>query len=116
MRTILKLKKPLDQADLEYLQSLTTPITAINFDIDDNELWRAGYALNHWIPVSEQLPYETTEVLVSIHDDHGDTSFDYTSIGWLTPDMKYWIVDNDICYDVVAWMPLPAAYEEPKKK
>ena len=62
-----------------------------------------------WIPVTERLPHGTCSDLVnvSIHDDSGDTPFDYTSCGWVTTDGEYWIVDNEINNHVIAWMPLP---------
>ena len=60
-----------------------------------------------WTLVSEALPWNDTEVLVTVLDDSGDTPWSYTSVGWCTPDRQYWVVDNEICYGVVAWMPLP---------
>lgn len=67
-----------------------------------------------WIPVSERLPHGSCSDLVnvSIHDDSGDTPFDYTSCGWVTTDGEYWIVDNEINNHVIAWMPLPEPYKE----
>ena len=59
-----------------------------------------------WIPVSETLPWNDTNVLVTVCDDSGDTPWKYTSVGWRTPDGKYWVVENEICYGVIAWMPL----------
>ena len=66
-----------------------------------------------WIPCSERLPHGSYSDLVnvSIHDDSGDTPFDYTSCGWVTTDGEYWIVDNEINNHVVAWMPLPEPYK-----
>ena len=64
-----------------------------------------------WIPVSERLPTGQTEVIASIHDDSGDTPFDYTASGWVTDDGEYWIVDGEINYHVIAWMPLPEPYK-----
>lgn len=66
-----------------------------------------------WIPCSERLPHGSCSDLVnvSIHDDSGDTPFDYTSCGWVTTDGEYWIVDNEINNHVVAWMPLPEPYK-----
>ena len=68
--------------------------------------------LPHWIPCSERLPHGSCSDLVnvSIHDDSGDTPYDYTSCGWVTTDGEYWIVDNEINNHVVAWMPLPKPY------
>lgn len=60
-----------------------------------------------WTPCSERFPIGQEEVIVSCHDDSGDTPFDYTSCGWVTTDGKYWIVDNEINNHVIAWMPLP---------
>ena len=67
-----------------------------------------------WIPVSEGIPKGQELVNVSCHDTSGDTSFDYTSSGWVTTDGEYWIVDNEINNYVVAWMPLPKPYKEEK--
>ena len=86
------------------------------------ELWHYEQALaeirelleedSHWIPCSERLPHGSCSDLVnvSIHDDSGDTPFDYTSCGWVTTDGEYWIVDNEINNHVIAWMPLPKPY------
>lgn len=63
-----------------------------------------------WIPVSEALPWNDTNVLVTVRDDSGDTPWEYTSVGRRTPDGKYWIVENEMCYGVIAWMPLPEPY------
>ena len=63
-----------------------------------------------WIPVTETLPWNDTNVLVTVRDDSGDTPWEYTSVGWCTPDGQYWVVNNEICYGVIAWMPLPEPY------
>ena len=60
-----------------------------------------------WIPVTKALPRNETNVLVTVRDDSGDTPWEYTSTGWRTPDGKYWVIDYEICYGVIAWMPLP---------
>ena len=63
-----------------------------------------------WIPVTKALPRNETNVLVTVRDDSGDTPWEYTSTGWRTPDGKYWIVDYEICYGVIAWIPLLEPY------
>ena len=60
-----------------------------------------------WVRCEEKLPNSQELVIVAITDTAGDTPFSYTSCGWLTTDKEYWIVDNDICGYVVAWMPFP---------
>lgn len=51
------------------------------------------------IPPTEEM------VIVSIRDDSGDTPYCYTYVGWYFN--GYWVVDNSICTQVVAWMELP---------
>ena len=65
-----------------------------------------------WIPISEKLPWTDTDVLVTVLDDSGDTPWSYTSRGWLTPDGQFWVVDNEMCYGVIAWMPLPEPWRD----
>ena len=60
-----------------------------------------------WIPVSEALPINDVDVIVSVLDDSGDTPYRFTSVGWCAPNGQYWVVDNEMCYGVIAWMPLP---------
>jgi len=63
----------------------------------------------HWIPCSERLPEDDTEVIVSCTDDSGDSEFSYTTTGWHFKGM--WVVGNERTYFVRAWMPLPKPYE-----
>ena len=71
------------------------------------EEMRSQQPERRWIPVTEALPWNDTEVLVTVRDDSGDTPWKYVSVGWQTPDGQYWFVGNEICYGVIAWMPLP---------
>lgn len=64
----------------------------------------------HWIPVSERMPRDDEEVIVSCTDDSGDSKFTYTTVGWHYKGL--WVVNNDRCFFVVAWMPLPEPYKE----
>lgn len=58
-----------------------------------------------WITVAERLPEDDTEVIVSCTDDSGDSEFSYTTTGWHFKGM--WIVNNERCFFVRAWQPLP---------
>ena len=65
-----------------------------------------------WHRVEDELPRGQELVIVAIKDTAGDTPFWYTQCGWITTDGEYWIVDNEICDYVVAWMPLPEPPQE----
>ena len=63
-----------------------------------------------WIPCEERLPNNDEEVIVSIADDRADNIFRYTTTAWRYGDV--WVSDNERICDIIAWMPLPKAYEE----
>lgn len=79
-----------------------------------------------WIPCSERLPEEDTEVLISYRykEGEGDTSNTYISIttygqmyfgGNKVGDYKHWRAPFEYFesnYEVIAWMPLPDPYKE----
>lgn len=69
-----------------------------------------------WTPVVKKLPDKYTTVIVSCVDNSGDTSFSYTACGYwvglLPDDDPAWIVDGEVNYHVVAWMPLPKPYRK----
>lgn len=64
-----------------------------------------------WRNASDEEPTFGEDVIVWIHDDTGDTPFDYTSVGWLTSH-RDWIVDNEECRQVWAWQPKPKPGDE----
>ena len=80
----------------------------------------------HWIPCSERLPEEDTEVLISYRykEGEGDTdhvNIDITSYGTVCfggreiHTLKEWRQPFDYFhanYEVIAWIPLPTPYRE----
>lgn len=82
-----------------------------------------------WIPCSERLPEEDTEVLISYRykEGEGDTdhvNIDITSYGTVCfggreiHTLKEWRQPFDYFhanYEVIAWMPLPEPYKEDDK-
>ena len=70
------------------------------------------HIISPWHRVEDVLPRGQELVIVAVKDTAGDTPFWYTQCGFITTDGEYWIVDNEICDYVVAWMPLP---EPPKE-
>ena len=66
-------------------------------------------AVPKWIPVSEKLPKDDEEVIVSCTDDSGDTPFSYTTVAWHFKGT--WICKDERCFFITAWMPLPEPYK-----
>ena len=78
-----------------------------------------------WVPVSERLPEEDTEVLISYRykEGEGDTShvdIDITTYGQMyfggnkVGNSKHWRAPFEYFhsnYEVIAWMPLPEPYK-----
>ena len=61
-----------------------------------------------WIPVSERLPIEDEEYLITCKDQYGDTFVKKTM--YFTDDELWWDVSSSLI--VTAWMPVPKPYEE----
>ena len=70
-----------------------------------NNLPSAG----QWIPVTERLPKDDEEVIVSCTDDSGDTPLGYTTVAWHFKGT--WICNNERCFFITAWMPLPEPWK-----
>ena len=62
-----------------------------------------------WIPVTEALPRDDEEVIVTCLDDSGDTPYSYTAVAWHYNGM--WVCDNMRCLFVIAWLPMPDPYK-----
>lgn len=50
-------------------------------------------------------PQTQEKVIVSCRDESGDSLYNYTSVGWYYDGI--WVVDNELCFCVIAWMELP---------
>ena len=68
--------------------------------------------MTNWTPINEGPPKTDEDVLVTIKDDSADSPYYYTSTGWYYNGI--WVVDNTVCYQVIAWMEFPKPYKEDK--
>lgn len=69
-----------------------------------------------WIPVSEKLPEDSGEYLVSVIYEE-DEEYKQVGVAWFAHPKDYDIKDGEwrelmINEKVIAWMPLPKAYRE----
>ena len=79
--------------------------------MDGGEMtYKNKIAINEWISVSERLPEECKEVLVTVKDDSADSPIYYTAVGWYYAGI--WVVEDAVCHQVIAWMRPPKPYRE----
>lgn len=73
------------------------------------EAERKGRAeMADWI--TDKLPPEDEEVIVTVRDDSGDSPFTFVTSAWYYGGI--WISDNHrVCGEVIAWQPMPEAYK-----
>lgn len=98
----------------------------IDVAISEAATFPAADVAPRWIPVTERLPEEDKEVLISYRykEGEGDTShsdIDITSYGQMyfggnkVKGVKHWRAPFEYFYsnyEVIAWMPLPKPYKE----
>ena len=102
---IVRLRKLSDQwrqndvAGCDLIDDAIDTIEALSAKVRNNNLYGG------WIPVSERLPEDNREVLISI--DWGVDIGQYDSGEWRSEWINHYDDDN-----VRAWMPLPKRYKE----
>lgn len=80
--------------------------------VDSALLGKYMPSAQRWIPCSERLPEDEEEVIVSVRDDSGDNTLNYSSCGWYACAGDFWVVDNEANERVIAWCPFPEPYKE----
>lgn len=93
----------------QWSNGFNTALTAVGIDL---KRLPSAQPEQHWIPCGERLPENDEWVVITVHDEHGDTPFRYTDFGWYLETAKCWIVEAEQRTDVIAWMPLPEPYRE----
>lgn len=104
-----------------YLLKQLTPYKPEKIAVDERKIADLHKIVNYllsqpeqrWIPVTERLPRDDEDVIVTCLDDSGDTPYSYTTVAWHYKGM--WVCDNMRCPFVIAWMPLPKPYAERKE-
>ena len=78
---------------------------AIERVISKEMTYKKEIVVGEWVPVSERLPEECKEVLVTVKDDSADSPLYYTAVGWYYAGI--WVVEATVCPPVIAWMKPP---------
>lgn len=110
----INLLKGLEQSLDDYCELNDEGKTAFGMAITALELFgnseRLPSAQPGWIPCSERLPEEETDVLVC--NANGDIQISRGSYSTEMRDYFIWYTTGWRFEKVIAWMPLPEAYQE----
>lgn len=95
--------------DEGYRTFLSEALRKLAYYEDLEEEFKKYIDTQQWISVNERLPKAEEKVIVTIKDDSADSPIYYTSVGWYYKGI--WVVENEVSYQVTAWMPLPESYK-----
>lgn len=128
MKHVKELLKKYIEADIQILEERDAFITYVELIDELQEAIEQDEKENGWIPVSERVPEDEKEYLVTLEKVHGTPEKLYGIANYLKfGDVGYW--NEKKCgylewdkysdghggtrmYKVIAWTPLPGLYEE----
>lgn len=128
MKHVKELLKKYIEADNQILEERDAFVTYVELIDELQEAIEQDEKENGWIPVSERLPKDEKEYLVTLEKVHGTPEKLYGIASYLKfDDAGYWNENKygylewdkysdghggTKMYKVIAWMPLPEPYKE----
>lgn len=128
MKHVKELLKKYIEADIQILEERDAFITYVELIDELQEAIEQDEKENGWIPVSERLPKDEKEYLVTLEKVYGTPEKLYGIASYLKfDDAGYWNENKygylewdkysdghggTKMYKVIAWMPLPEPYKE----